>query len=444
MNILLLSTYEMGRQPLALAWPLAALEAAGFAASARDLAVQDFPEQEAAAADLVAISVPMHTALRLGVETARQVRKINSRAHLCFYGLYAHLNAAYLLDSGLADTILAGEFEPELVDLASSLGQQPPIVERVRLRRVALPRPQRAGLPALDAYARLDLNGVMRLAGYTEATRGCLHTCTHCPVVPVYNGRFFAVPMDTVLEDVRQQAAAGARHITFGDPDFLNGPTHALRVARALHAAFPEMTFDFTAKVEHLVQHADLLPELVDCGALFVVSAFESTSDSVLQRLEKGHCAADLDRALDACRAANLAVQPTWVAFTPWTGLTDYLDMLNWVRSRGLAGDVPPVQYAIRLLVPPKSRLLETAPPGTFGPLDAENYTHTWAHTDPTMDELHRRVTEIVEHTCGSRVDTVFLEVEELAYGLADLTLPAADALFASVPSPRMTEDWFC
>ena len=92
-------------------------------------------------------------------------------------------------------------------------------------------------------------------AAYVEASRGCLHVCRHCPVVPVYGGRFFVVPADVVLADIRAQVAAGARHVTFGDPDFLNGPGHALDVARRLHAEWPSLTFDFTAKVEHLLKH---------------------------------------------------------------------------------------------------------------------------------------------------------------------------------------------
>ena len=85
----------------------------------------------------------------------------------------------------------------------------------------------------------------------------------------MYGGRFFVVPSATVLADVRQQVEAGAAHITFGDPDFLNGPGHALEVARALHREFPALSWDFTAKVEHLLRRRDLLPELRQVAALF-------------------------------------------------------------------------------------------------------------------------------------------------------------------------------
>ncbi len=166
-----------------------------------------------------------------------------------------------------------------------------------------------------------------------EASRGCLHTCQHCPVVPVYNGRFFIIPLETVLADIRQQVAAGAKHITFGDPDFLNGPGHALKISRALHAEFPQLTFDFTTKVEHILQHRDLFPEFKQNGATFVVSAFEATSEAILARLNKGHTVAEMETAVAILRDAGLAVQPTWMPFTPWTSLQDYLDLLSWIRT---------------------------------------------------------------------------------------------------------------
>ena len=101
--------------------------------------------------------------------------------------------------------------------------------------------PERAGLPALARYAHVVMpDGSERVAGYTEASRGCKHLCRHCPIVPVYNGAFRIVERDVVLEDIRQQVAAGAQHITFGDPDFFNGPAHAMAIVEAMHREFPQ------------------------------------------------------------------------------------------------------------------------------------------------------------------------------------------------------------
>lgn len=465
-DILLLACYEMGHQPLSLAWPAAALREAGIAVRPVDLSVDTLPKEAVARARFIGIAAPMHTALRLGVRAAEDVRALNPTAHICFYGLYAWLNADYLLGTK-ADSVIAGEYEEPLVNLVKALGDGrftglpdtdipaiPGVSTRTRrasphLTRVALPLPDRAGLPGLNHYARYLENEHYSLSGYVETSRGCLHECRHCPVVPVYGGRFFIIPFETVMADIRQQVAAGAEHITFGDPDFLNGPGHALKVARALHAEFPRLTFDFTTKVEHIIEREAVIPELRALGASFVVSAFESVSDPILNRLNKGHTRAGMERALDILEAARLPVQPTWLPFTPWTSLEDYIDMLAWIRERGLIPNVPIVQLSIRLLVPPKSALLEGDSGRWFGELDAANFSHAWRHPDPRMDELQARVTVIAESAAAGDQAAAFAAVERLAYGMANRTVPnprlaGPRARRIRPTPPRLTEDWFC
>ena len=242
LEILLVSTYELGHQPLALASPLAYLARAGYAPVAVDTSVEALTDEQIARADLVAISVPMHTAMRLGVAIAERVRRVNPAAHICCYGLYALLNADYLRPR-YADTTIGGEYEAPLLELAQRLeaGEADAgVTPRRTWRACRSPSPDRSSLPPLRSYAAFQRGDEVVEAGYVEATRGCLHTCLHCPITPVYGGRFFAVPRETVLADIRAQVAAGARHITFGDPDFFNGPTHALRIVRAMHAEWPD------------------------------------------------------------------------------------------------------------------------------------------------------------------------------------------------------------
>lgn len=449
-QFLLLACYELGHQPLSLAWPAAVLRQAGFDGRVVDLSVEPLPRDEVARARFVGIAAPMHTALRLGVRAADDVRALNPAAHVCFYGLYAWLNADYLLAT-VADSVIAGEVEEPLLALVNELetgfsGKNP--VSQIHLARPSLPLPDRAGLPDLSHYARYLDNDRYSLSGYVEATRGCRHTCRHCPITPVYGGRFFVVPAETVMADIRAQVAAGAEHITFGDPDFLNGPGHALRLARALHAEFPRLTFDFTTKVEHILRHRRLIPELRALGASFVVSAFESVSDDVLRRLNKGHTRADMEEALAILAAARLPVQPTWLPFTPWTSLDDYLDMLGWIRERGLIANVPAVQLSIRLLVPPGSALLAESLPGFFGPLNPADFTHEWRHPDPWMDELQARVTVIAANAPAGDPQGAFAAIEQLAYTLAGRRpprhAPAVGAIRLRPTPPRLTEDWFC
>ncbi|MGH7359081.1 MAG: cobalamin-dependent protein, partial [Candidatus Rokuibacteriota bacterium] len=273
--ILLVSCYELGHQPLGVAWAAAFLEARGYAPAVMDVSVEPFDAERAARARLVAVSVPMHTALRVGVEVIGRVRAVNPACHVAAYGLYAQLNREYLLGHGV-DSVIGGEAEAPLVSLAEALESRtndpaPGVGTAARpaaphLARLSFRVPSRAALPSLKQYARLEREGRHELVGYLEASRGCKHLCRHCPIPPVYGGRFFVVPPDVVLADARQCVEAGATHLTLGDPDFLNGPRHAVAVARALHAAFPHVSFDFTAKVEHLLRHRRLLPELRALG----------------------------------------------------------------------------------------------------------------------------------------------------------------------------------
>ena len=311
--------------------------------------------------------------------------------------------------------------------------------------------PDRGALPALGKYARLAIAGEQRTAGHVETTRGCKHLCRHCPIPPVYEGRFYAVPADIVLADARAQIAAGARHIDFGDPDFLNGPQHALRIAQALHAEHPAVTFSFTAKVEHIVAQRALIPELAAAGALFVVSAVESLSDRVLGALAKGHTAADVPRALEIVRAAGLSLRPTFVAFTPWTTLDDYLNLCRFIRAHALEEEVDPVQLSLRLLVPPGSALLSAPDIAPFlGPLDAEALSYRWTHPDPRMDRLEAEVAALVEAAAqdGEPPAATFRRIHRLAATAAGLPDEApAQSRIGLRPRrepPHLTESWFC
>ncbi|MBV8085283.1 MAG: radical SAM protein [Chloroflexi bacterium] len=456
-EVLLVSCYELGHQPLSLASPQASLEAAGFQPRAVDTAVEPLTDAAAAASRLVAISVPMHTAMRLAEGVAREVREANPAAHICLYGLYAWLNAEYAFSAGLADSVIGGEPEEALVELARWLRSPeagPPAGVRFPkrfsapvVRRQALLQPARSGLLGLEHYAHLERDGEALPAGYVEATRGCKHTCLHCPITPIYGGRFLAVPRELVLADIAAQVQAGARHITFGDPDFLNGPTHSLRILREMHRRWPELTFDATIKIEHILQHAQLFPELRELGCVFVVSAVESLSDTVLAHLEKGHTGADVSRALDVLEAAGIPLRPSLVAFTPWTTLQDYLDGLHFVEQHGLIEQVDPVQYSIRLLVPPGSALTKEPDAHEWlGELEPAEYSYRWRHVDPRMEMLYEQVSAIVAADEGADVWRSFGEIKTAAHMAAGLKPEPVrlSAAASRAKPPRLTESWFC
>jgi radical SAM superfamily enzyme YgiQ (UPF0313 family) len=481
--ILLVSCYELGHQPLSVASPAAVLRRAGFVPAALDLSQQPLDPALVKRARLVAIAVPMHTALRLGVRAAARIREMNPTAAIAFYGLYASLNAGALLsasDGGPgASAVIGGEYEEPLLRLAEAVDHASgPGDLRATLRaagpipgvrtashptapwiaRVQHEVPDRSVLPPLTGYVQVEEDGVRRAAGQVEASRGCLHHCRHCPIPPVYGGRFFVVPREIVLEDIRRQVEAGATHFTFGDPDFLNGPGHTMAVARALHAAFPAVTFDVTAKVEHLLKHRDLLGELRRLGCLFAVTAAESLSDRVLGILDKGHTRADIEAVIALARGAGLPLRPTWVPFTPWSGLDDYLELLEFAASWNLVDSIDPVQWSIRLLVPPGSLLEaheEFLP--VRGELDAARFTWLWEHPDPRVDELQRGVAALVEAAAVADEDpraTYAAVVRATARaGVAGRGGRVGAVVATDAPpavalgkgrTPRLTEPWFC
>src|ERR1700688_2732900 len=95
-NIVLISTYELGRQPFGLASPAAWLRKRGNQVACLDLSRQALDEAAVRAAELIAIYLPMHTATRLAAKLIPTLREQNPGAHVCCYGLYAPMNAEYL------------------------------------------------------------------------------------------------------------------------------------------------------------------------------------------------------------------------------------------------------------------------------------------------------------------------------------------------------------
>ena len=284
-----------------------------------------------------------------------------------------------------------------------------------------------------------------KVVGYTEASRGCKHVCRHCPIVPVYAGQFRVVPPEIVLADIANQVVAGAEHITFGDPDFFNGPTHAAHIVDRLHAAYPNLTYDVTIKVEHLLRHRVLLSRLRETGCLFVTSAVESIDDSVLTRLDKGHSRRDFFDAVALCREASVTLVPTFVAFHPWLTLEDYCELVDTIARLDLVDHVAPIQLAIRLLIPEGSRLLELEEVRRLvGRFDPATLTYRWSHPDPRVDDLHRKIADLVGVRLTSDRRSIFEEISALAHERAGLPRATAKPVRDRATVPYLDEPWYC
>lgn len=452
MRVVLINPYELGRQPFGLAEPAAWLRQAGFEVRCLDLPQERLTAAALKDAGFVAFYLGMHTATRIASSAIPKARAFAPDAAFCAYGLYAPMNSEHLRALGVRH-IIGGEYEPALAELAKSLRDNAPLpptegAPPVYRGRVAFVKPDRSGLPALDRYAHLSMpDGTCKVVGFVEGSRGCKHLCRHCPVVPVYRGRFRAVPVDVVMADADQQVAAGAQHVSFGDPDFLNGPTHALRLARALHRTHPELTYDITVKVEHLIRHAELLPELAATGCLFITSAVESIDDEILGCLDKGHCGGDLERVTALTREVAIHLAPTFLPFTPWTSLSGYRDLLRELVRLRLVQSVPPIQLAIRLLVPQGSYLFQL--PGFAGRVEAfdpEMLGYPWHHSDPRVDALQARIQATVpqaEQEGASRFEA-FRRIWALAHDALGEMPPALDQRIQGRSIPAMSEAWYC
>jgi hypothetical protein len=186
---------------------------------------------------------------------------------------------------------------------------------------------------------------------------------------------------------------------------------------------------------------------LAATGCAFVTSAVESVDDAVLAKLEKGHTRADFIEAAGLCRAAGLTLVPTFVAFTPWTTMDSYRELLDVVEALDLVEHVAPVQWSIRLLVTWQSRLLElTDIQSLIGYFDPRTLTYPWKHADPRVDQLQREIMALA----GARpTQSRYAFVGQVRTLAGSPNPKSPDHEITKSPNPRtsipyLDEPWYC
>jgi len=441
---MLISTYELGHQPIHLASPAAALTAAGHRVRSVDLSVQDLEPDDLAGFDAVGFSVPMHTAMRLAIPAARRIRELHPDLPVAFYGLYADVGQERTFGV-LADAIFCGEYEPDLVSWVSGLAVSVDRSVRISLGKSSFELPKRDGLPPLGEYARLEFEGGSRLTGAVEASHGCRHRCRHCPIPAVYDRRLRVVGESLVVADIDQLVAMGAEHITFSDADFLNAPAHSLGILRAVYARHPQLSFDVTVKVEHILRHRGLWPELAELGVLFVISAFESVDQRTLDILDKGHSVADMAESVSILRGAGIHLRPTWLPFLPWTTPEDVAGIMRFVDKNGLASALDPVQLAIKVLVPEGSLLVDhPVMKSHLTHFDPEALTWLWSFVHPDSELLHKELDMIAgtASDCAQEADVTLQAMRTTISEISGVELGEQPRTESTVP--RLSESWFC
>lgn len=456
MQILLLSTYDLGKQPFGLASPAAWLRGITDGVNLQDLSRQTLDPDLVRSADIIGIYLPMHTATRLAIRLIPKLKDLNPQAYLACYGLYAPLNEALLRGLG-CHSILGGEFETGLLSIAVRLRHDGIGKEDYShdLEPISLPKqrflvPDRSKLPPLSRYVRLNASdGLLKEVGTTEASRGCLHSCRHCPVVPVYQGRFRIIQKDVVLDDIGQQVDQGAEHISFGDPDFFNGIGHSMAIVRELHRRYPNVTYDATIKIEHLLEYERHLTTLKETGCLFITSAAESIDDQVLSLLRKEHTREDFIKSTHLLKKIGIVLNPTFVAFTPWTSRKDYQDFLTLLAKLDLVEHVSSIQLGIRLLITAGSPLLDLPDiQSCIQDYEPDSLNYPWKHRDSRMDELCSRIMTVLEHAGARGEDraSTFLQIWDLAFGLgSEMAIdPTPNHVPPRAAIPHLNEPWYC
>jgi hypothetical protein len=141
----------------------------------------------------------------------------------------------------------------------------------------------------------------------------------------------------------------------------------------------------------------------------------------------------------------GLSQSPTFVAFTPWTTLDGYLDLLKVIAGLGLIRSVAPVQLAIRLLIPPGSRLLELAEiRALVGPLDEAALVYPWSNSDSEVDKLQTQVQALVQRAGTKSNDQLFGEIWRLAHDHAGRSVPPVPAMGTQRAPAQLSEPWYC
>jgi hypothetical protein len=215
---------------------------------------------------------------------------------------------------------------------------------------------------------------------------------------------------------------------------------------RGFAREFPDVTYDVTIKVEHLLRHAAMLPLLRETGCAFVTTAVESVDNAVLDKLEKGHTLEDFERVVGLCRDAQVPLAPTFLPFTPWTTLRGYLDFLHVIDCLDLVEHVSPIQLAIRLLIPQGSRMLELEDiRRVVGGFDAQSLTYPWKHGDPAVDALQGELAALVGVTLSSPRAQVFAKAWDLAHDRAGMRATRRQPPLVSRSAiPYLNEPWYC
>ena len=428
MKILLLSFYDLGKQPKIISELYKKLDN-----GSNQIDVVDYSIEEKNLTldnyDVLGIYASMHTASVLAEQYLRD-RKLPNK--LFVFGLYANVfsemfsnfQSIHSFDSDELESLLEVQLNPNYSFKHSV--------------------PDRTILPSITDYSHIVDGSNNLIAGSVETTYGCKHECTHCPVPIEFKGMFKTFGTEKIITDVTNQVEEGAKHISFNDPDFFNGPKHALKILQLLNEKHPSITYDSTIKVEHILKYPDYFQELKNLNMLFVISAFETTNDHVLNILQKNHSFNDLNKAVELSLENNIDIRPTWMPFSPWTEQNDLISIIKLIENYKLRETVDPIQLTIKLLVPKNSLILKRPEMKEYLlDYDPSSFSYAWKYKFPNIDNIQNELfTYVLQHESENEY-TQYLGLVDILESHTNETLLNSEKYSQRIV-PKLSETWFC
>ncbi|MBM7068587.1 arsinothricin biosynthesis radical SAM protein ArsL [Actibacterium sp. 188UL27-1] len=410
---ILVSIFEGGYQPINALTGLAALRNAGHDTDFLDAYVEGYDIDRLKDYDTIILPVPLFDSLNSAIRLCKELDDAGCTADKVMFGQYATINAKYLTGR-YADHVVSGEWEVPLVSLMDrKAGSDKPVInvysngrktpeqtmQMLKLRGT-MAKPMRQSAPNLSKYPQPHLTTLMgeeKIVGGLELTRGCHHKCTYCSVFSAYDGKVLLGDIAQIQDDVDALVDQGMEHMTFIDAEFFNATRRSFDALAQIHKRHPALTFDFTTRVDHILENNDRLGELYDHGVRVITSALEFPKNEVLQQVRKEVDVDDLKEAVRLVQNSGITLNPTFIMFNPWVTLEDFPRFHDFLVETGMEDAVDPVQFETRLHLYKGSPLLKNETIKALR-LEEQEFHYDWFHSDERVDELFRAsVTPAVE-----------------------------------------------
>jgi len=410
-QVALISTYETGFQPLIISTAAAALLQNDITPAVYDLYMDKSDRSGIMDHEFYGIGLTLFDSLQGGVAIAAEIRAENPDAHICFYGPYADLNKERLMRYG--NSCILGDWERPLTRLARvvlagndkewtrmprvySLANRGAKAEYDRSYCVV---PARHLLPPIHTYSNTFIENILdrkMAVGNVETTRGCHHKCKFCSVYATSGTKVKFADPEVIMADVDQLVKQGVEHITFVDAEYINNIKFSLDIVNRIHDKYPQLTYDFTTRIDHVVENEAAISEFKNTGCIAITTSIEFPRKDILEKLDKGITSQHILKGMEILKRNEIKVHTTFVTFNPWTDLEGLMNLSFFIKDNDLEDVIDPIQYETRLHIYKGSPLLND---GTLSglTLHEQDFHYEWEHPDPQVEEVFQRMVKPAE-----------------------------------------------